>query len=88
MRTFPLSDAQVVVIRDLNSKYLAIQDIVSNWKADGPEATFDLILGKLGQAKYAYDEWFTQMETTLKVNTTPTQKWNVDFAKKELQLID
>jgi hypothetical protein len=87
-KVFSLSDAQVSQIRDLNSQYIAIKEVISTWPATGDGGTLNLLLKKLGDAKYAYDEWFTTQEIANKVVTNASNSWNVDFGKKELQLLE
>jgi CXXX repeat modification system protein len=87
VQNFDLTDEQVTTIRKLNSKLVAIRNLITNPDISLNNLAYNRLLDSLAEAQEAYDTWFVELAANLKLTTNPDQKWSIDFTEKVAQLI-
>lgn len=87
LKIVDLSDEEVEDIREKNSQYALLKDLFKEIDESTPKVVVSTIIAEMNKAKLAYDAWFSAKQKDHKIDTTPQNSWNVDFDKKELQLL-
>ena len=82
-----LSNEQTREIQMLFARLTALKNLIKEFSPSDNAQSFDLLIEQLAQCQLDYDTWFEVMQKKHDLQTTPQNRWNVDFANKKLQLI-
>ena len=85
---FNLTDVQVQEIQLLNAKLVSTKNLAKEALAEGNTFLYDKLITELAKTQISYEKWFEARQVELGVSTRPDQRWNVDFQKKIIQLLD
>lgn len=85
MKEFDLTEAESGEIQLLNAKLISVKNLIK--ESSDNEALFSRLMDQLAKTQIDYDGWFDKMQTKFNVTTNPSQRWNVDFKARKLQLL-
>lgn len=87
MQEFDLTEKQVNEIKNLNARLVSIKTLLKEFTIEDNRDSFNLLVDELGLTQQKYEDWFVNIGKDLQIETTPEQKWNVDFDRSKIQLI-
>ncbi len=87
INTIKLTDEEVTEIQHLNAKLVSLKNLIREFSPGDNDFVFTKLINELSEAQINYDQWFDNMQNKHNVQTQSSNSWNVDFSRKELQLI-
>jgi CXXX repeat modification system protein len=87
IKTISLLDDEVSQIKHFNAKLVSLKNLIKEFSPGDNDFVFTKLINELSETQVDYDQWFTTMQNKYKVETSSSNSWNVDFDKKELQLL-
>jgi len=87
IKAVSLSDDEVSQIKHFNAKLVSLKNLIKEFSPGDNDFVFTKLINELSETQINYDQWFTTMQNKYKIETNSSNSWNVDFEKKELQLL-
>lgn len=87
IKTVSLLNDEVSQIKHFNAKLVSLKNLIKEFSPGDNDFVFTKLINELSEAQISYDQWFTTMQNKYKIETNSSNSWNVDFEKKELQLL-
>lgn len=87
INSITLLDEEVLKIKQLNARIVSLKNLIKEISPGDNDFVFTKLINELSEAQIDYDQWFSNMQNKYNIQTNSDNRWNVDFAKKELQLL-
>jgi len=86
-RIFDLTEEDVKFIKEINIRISVLKSLLKEFTAPDSNDVFQKIIADIADSQIKYDEWFNNISKKLNIQVDSTQSWNVNFDKKQIQLI-
>jgi len=88
IKTISLLDNEISEIQLINAKIISLKSLIKEFAAEDNDFVLSKLINELGKTQILYDTWFTEIQAKNQIKTKPSNRWNVDFATKQLQLLE
>jgi len=88
IKKIKITNEEIEEIKVKNASYAALKELFKEMDDATPKNVIKVVVDELSKAKFAYDSWFSNMESKYNVLTSKNNSWNVDFDTGELQLME